>query len=450
MAPAANIPNDHTPHLFRALRSRNYRLFFAGQSISLVGTFLSQIATAWLVYRLTGSALYLGTVAFAGQIPLFFLSPVAGVWVDRWDKRRLLVITQALSAAQSLALGLVALSPVHVGTIIALAFVQGLINAFDMPARQAFLVDMVQDRADLPNAIALNSTMVHAARLIGPAAGGFLVYWLGEAYCFMIDAVSYLAVIASLLLMRVAPRERALEPKSVLHELREGLTYAWRFVPVRALLIFMAVLSLTGMPALAVLMPIFADALSDHRGGSRTLGFLMASSGAGALVGAVYLASRKTVVGLGRVIAIAGGLFGVSLLAFAASRQLWLSLLIVPFAGFGMIANFASANTLLQTLTEDRMRGRVMSLFTVSFLGMAPFGNLLSGWFASHLGGGITGAARALAICAILVLTSTAIFTLVLPRLRKLVRPIYIQKGILPEVAQGLQSAAQVTEAGKD
>jgi MFS family permease len=457
MTAAAAATADHPPppHLFRALRSRNYRLFFVGQTISLVGTFLSQIAIAWLVYRLTGDALMLGTVAFAGQVPLFFLAPVAGVWVDRWDKRRLLVITQALSSVQSFALGVLALWHPVVWGLVALAFVQGLINCFDMPGRQAFLVEMIHDRDDLPNAIALNSTMVHAARLFGPAVGGFLVYWLKEGPCFIIDGVSYLAVIGSLLMMRVTHVRPTTPPRSIRHELHEGLTYVWRFVPVRALMIFMAILSLTGMPALNVLMPIFADYLGGHgRGtpeaGSRTLGFLMAASGAGALTGAIYLAARRSVVGLGRVIAIAGLLFGGALLAFAASRHLWLSLLIVPFAGFGMLANFASANTLLQTLAEDRMRGRVMSLFTVAFLGMAPFGNLFAGFLASHLGGGITGASRAILICGVLVLISAGVFSLMLPRLRKLVRPAYVQKGIIREVAEGLQSAATATESGSE
>jgi MFS family permease len=441
--------------LFRALRSRNYRLFFIGQTVSLCGTFLSQIAIAWLVYRLTGDALMLGTVAFAGQIPLFFLAPIAGVWVDRWDKRKLLVITQALSSAQSLALGVLALWHPVVWGLVALAFVQGLINCFDMPGRQAFLVEIIHDREDLPNAIALNSTMVHSARLFGPAVGGFLVYWFKEGPCFIIDAVSYLAVIGSLLLMRVPPRARPLPVRSIRHELHEGLRYVWRFAPVRVLLIYMAVLSLTGMPAFNVLMPIFADFLGGKgRGspeaGSRTLGFLMASSGAGALAGAFYLAARRSIVGLGRVIAIAGVLFGAALLAFALSRNLWLSLFIVPLAGFGMLANFASANTLLQTLAEDRMRGRVMSLFTVSFLGMAPFGNLFAGFLARRLGGGITGAARAISVCAVLVLISGGAFTLSLPWLRKLVRPIYVQKGIIREVAEGLQTTATASEAGSE
>src|SRR5258706_8920873 len=318
--------NEKSWGLFRALRSRNYRLFFIGQTISLIGTFLTQIATVWLIYRMTGSALLLGTVAFAGQIPLFFLAPFGGVWVDRWNKRRLLVITQILSGLQSLALAALTLTHIQVWEVIALAFVQGLINCFDMPARQAFTVEMVEDRADLSNAIALNSTMVHAARSLGPAAAGFLVYYVGEGLCFLIDGLSYIAVVISLLLMHVQPRPAKLRTRSVIEELREGIAYVWTSVPIRVLLLLMALLSLTGMPAFSILMPIFADALAPGAGhGPQTLGILQGVSGLGALAGAIYLASRRSVVGLGRIIAIAGLLFGLSIIAFAAAgaaRQL--------------------------------------------------------------------------------------------------------------------------------
>jgi MFS family permease len=442
-APAAISPAiDRGPHLFRALRSRNYRLFFIGQGISLIGTFLTQIATVWLIYRLTKSELLLGTVAFAGQIPLFFLAPFGGVLVDRWNKRRLLVITQILSMCQSLALAAITLTDIKVWYVIALAFVQGLINCFDMPARQAFTVEMVDDRDDLPNAIALNSSMVHAARLIGPASAGFLVYYFNEGLCFLIDGLSYLAVIACLLMMRVKPHEPKPRTASVVHELREGIAYAWGSVPIRVMLLLMAIISLTGMPAMNILMPVFAQALGGAETGSRTLGVLSAASGAGALVAAVFLASRRSVVGLGRVIAIAGLTFGAAAIAFALSRHLWLSLLIVPFAGFGMIATFASANTLVQTLADDDKRGRVMSLFTVAFLGMAPFGNLLAGWAATHLGTGIQGASHTVTYAGVIVIVAILFFAAMLPAVRKIVRPIYIQKGIIGEVATGLGNAA--------
>jgi MFS family permease len=431
----------HAWGMFRALRSRNYRLFFVGQMISLIGTFLTQIATVWLVYKITHSTVLLGTVAFAGQIPLFFLAPFGGVWVDRWNKRRLLVITQILSGLQSLALAVVALTHVEVWEIIGLAFIQGLINCFDMPARQAFTVEMVEDREDLANAIALNSTMVHTARSFGPALAGFLVYKVGEGYCFLIDSMSYIAVVVSLLLMRVREKPPRARDRSVIAELREGIEYVWTSVPIRVLLLFMAFLSLTAMPAFNILMPVFADALAPTPDrGSQMLGFLQGASGVGALAGAIYLAARRSVVGLGRLIVVAGILFGFSIIFFSTSRHLWLSLLFAPVAGFGMISVFASANTLLQTLADDDKRGRVMALFTVAFMGMAPFGNLLSGAAAAHFGGGIGGAARTVATGGIVAIVAVAFFAAMLPALRKIIRPIYVQKGILTEVATGLEA----------
>lgn len=456
-APTLNYaPAENNWGMFRALRSRNYRLFFVGQTISLVGTFLTQIATVWLIYRLTGSALLLGTVAFAGQIPLFFLAPFGGVWVDRWNKRRLLVITQILSGLQSLSLALLTLTHIRVWEVIVLAFIQGLINSFDMPARQAFTVEMVDDRADLSNAIALNSTMVHAARFVGPATGGLLIYYFGIGPCFFIDSISYIAVVASLLMMRIKPHQPKENTRSVFEELREGISYVWNSVPIRIILLLMAVLSLTGIPAFNILMPIFADALTPHSAaattapvagpatltnnhGAQMLGILQGVSGLGALACAFYLASRKSVVGLGRVIAIAGIVLGASIIAFAASRHLWLSLLIAPVAGFAMLAVFASANTLLQTLADDDKRGRVMSFFTVAFLGMSPFGNLFAGLTATHYGGGIDGASQTVMIAGVIVVVAVAFFAAMLPFIRKLVRPIYVQKGIIQEVATGLE-----------
>ncbi|HEY7115859.1 MAG TPA: MFS transporter [Tepidisphaeraceae bacterium] len=428
--------------LFRALRSRNYRLFFIGQGISLIGTFLTQIATIWLVYHITSDERWLGTVAFAGQIALFFLAPFGGVLVDRWNKRNLLVVTQILSMLQSLALAALMLTNVRVWEIVVLAFVQGLINCFDMPARQAFTVEMVENREDLANAIALNSTMVHTARLMGPALGGFLLYKVGPGLCFLIDGLSYIAVIVCLVLMHVQPNRPKARGHSVLHELHEGIVYAWSSVPIRVLLLLMAVISLTGMPAFNILMPVFARALGGLRSDAQTLGLLMAVSGAGALACAVFLASRRTVVGLGRFIAIAGVTFGAALIAFAFSRQLWLSMLIAPVAGFGMLANFASANTLLQTLADDDKRGRVMSLFTVAFIGVAPFGNLLAGFAARHFGGAIAGASQAVMVAGLIVIVAAAFWAAMLPNIRKIIRPIYVQKGIIREVATGLGNAA--------
>jgi len=443
--------------IFRALRHRNYRLFFGGQLVSLVGTFLTQIATVWFVYRLTKDTRLLGIVGFAGQLPMFLLAPFAGVWADRVNRQRFIVLTQALSMLQSFGLAAVAFyfgRPGHINTqvavpsLIGLAIIQGLVNAFDMPARQAFLVEMVTDRADLANAIALNSTMVHGARLIGPAAAGLIIAAVGESLCFLIDAISYIGVIIALVAMRVTPRPpRA--PKSVLHELAEGAKYVWHFRPIRVLLLLMAMLSLTGMPAISTLMPIFADHFSTggaSRNGAQVFGFLGTMSGLGALAGAIYLASRKTVVGLGRLIAIAALVFGLGAIAFASSNLLWLSLLIIPIAGWGMITCFASANTILQTLAEDDKRGRVMSFFTMAFVGMAPFGSLLTGYAAYHLTPAIgddafRGASRTILIAGVICVIAAVSYASKLPAMRAIVRPIYISKGILPELAKGLQTA---------
>ncbi|MDB5355066.1 MAG: hypothetical protein JWN24_1519 [Phycisphaerales bacterium] len=462
-SPGPDEPDESPPGrlalMVRALSHRNYRLFFAGQLISLVGTFLTQVATVWLVYYLTHKPLLLGITGFAGQIPMFLLAPFAGVWVDRWNRRRMLIVTQTLAMLQSFALAALAITadPAHpqlvVSGIIGLAVVQGIINAFDLPGRQAFLVELVDRREDLANAIALNSTMVHGARLVGPAIAGFVIHALGESarsagWCFFIDGVTYIAVIAALLMIRVPPRPARVDGRSVLHDLHEGLRYVFGSAPIRAMLLLMAILSLTGMPAFSILMPVFAEHFGGKAHSAQDLGLLMGASGFGALIGAIYLASRRTVVGLGRVIAIASFLFGGALIAFSFSRSFWLDLTIVPIGGLGMIICFASANTLLQTLTEDRMRGRVMSFFTMAFVGMTPWGNLLAGMAASKLGkpgAEVVGASHTLLIAGAIVLIASASFAMKLPALRRIVRPIYVKRGIIPpEIAEGLQTAAEV------
>ncbi len=270
-----------TPMLLRALRHRNYRLFFAGQLVSLVGTFLTQVATLWLVYSMTHKAWVLGVVGFAGQIPMFVLAPFAGVWADRVNRQKLLVATQTLAMVQSFALAYLALTHlINVPEIIALSVFQGLVNAVDIPARQAFVVEMVTDRTDLANAIALNSMMVHGARLIGPALAGLLIGWVGAGLCFLLDGVSYVAVIAALIAMSIAPRVMP-APRSVFADLLDGFRYVWNFAPIRALLVLMAVFSLTGMPAFSILMPIFGDFFGGPAHGAQTLGLLMTASGGG-------------------------------------------------------------------------------------------------------------------------------------------------------------------------
>jgi MFS family permease len=412
----------------RALRHRNYRLFFFGQGISLIGTWLTRVATSWLVYRLTGSALLLGTVGFAGQIPTFLLAPIAGVIVDRSDRHRILVVTQALAMVQSALLAFFALThTITVGHVLVLSVLQGVINAFDTPARQAFVVEMVESRDDLPNAIALNSSMVNAARLLGPSVAGVLIAAVGEGYCFLIDAVSYVAVIASLLLMHVQERARREERSRVLVELREGFRYVASSPPIRSILLLLALVSFAGMPY-AVLMPIFAaDVLG---GGPHTLGMLMAASGVGAVAGALWLASRRSVLGLGRVLTLAGAVFGAGLLGFSVSRSVLLSLVLMMATGGGMMVHMAASNTLLQTLVDEDKRGRVMSFYTMAFFGMAPFGSLAAGWL-----GGRIGAPATVRLGGLITLLGVAIFLRELPELRRLVRPIYMRLGILPKPA---------------
>jgi MFS family permease len=419
----------------RALRHRNYRLYIGGQSVSLIGTWMTRVATAWLVYRLTDSAFLLGIVSFAGQLPTFIFAPFAGVWVDRLNRHRVLVATQILAMVQSLSLAVLALADViTIPEIIGLGVFQGVINAFDMPGRQAFVIQMVEDKQDLANAIALNSSMVNVARLVGPSLAGIIIAAVGEGFCFLIDGLSYLAVIASLIAMRVMPHQRPAKQASVVHELREGWRYVSGFAPVRSILLLLALVSLVGMPY-TVLMPIFAAGIL--RGGPHTLGFLMAASGVGALIGALALAARKSVRGLGRMIPIAAGLFGVSLMGFSQSRMFWLSLPLLLGAGFGMMVLLASCNTILQTIIPDERRGRVMSYFTMAFVGMAPFGSLVAGSLASRIG-----APDTVSICGVCCMVGAIWFAARLNSLRKVVHPIYVKLGIIPEVAAGMQAAS--------
>ncbi len=411
------------PGLTRALAHRNYRLFFSGQSVSLVGTWITRVATSWLVYRLTGSALLLGVVGFWGQIPSLIIAPFAGVFVDRWDRHKILIWTQVLSALQSLALAILALTnTITVGWIIALQVAQGIINAFDTPARQSFVVQMVDDPADLPNAIALNSTMVNASRIIGPSIGGLIIAGVGEGWCFMIDAISYVAVIASLLAMRVQ-RKPMRSRGAVLDELRDGFKYVAGFAPVRTALTLLAIVATMGMPY-TVLMPIIAT--NVLHGGAHTLGFLMTASGAGAVVGALYLASRQTVVGLGRIMVFATMAFGAGLVVFGLTRVFWLAILVLPFVGGGMMVEMASTNTILQTVTEEHLRGRVMAFYTMAFLGTAPIGSLLAGVAASRIG-----ASNTIILGGVACMIGAIWLATRLPSLRALVRPIYVERGLL-------------------
>jgi len=421
----------------RALGHRNYRLFFGGQSISLIGTWMTRIATSWLVYRLTGSALLLGLVSFAGQIPTFLAAPFAGVWVDRWNRHRVLVATQILAMLQSFALAALALTHITIPEIILLACAQGLINAFDMPGRQSFLVEMVESREDLSNAIALNSSMVNAARLVGPAIAGLVIALWGEGYCFLIDGFSYVAVIASLLAMRDLPQRARAVRTAMTTALRQGWEYVSGFVPARTLLLLLALISLVGMP-FSVLMPIVAGGVLG--GGAHTYGFLMGASGCGALTAAAVLAARKSVRGLTRLVPASAAVFGVGLIGLGASHELWLSMGMIYLAGAGMMHQMAATNTILQTLVSEDKRGRLMSYYTMAFVGMAPWGSLLAGTIAAHIG-----APRALLLMGCGCLAGAAWFTTKLSAVRDAIRPVYRELGILPEARAGVQAATQLT-----
>jgi MFS family permease len=410
----------------RALRHRNYRLFFSGQSVSLIGTWITRIATSWLVYRLTGSELLLGVVGFCGQVPTLLLAPFAGVVVDRADRQRILIVTQILSMVQSAALAILTLSGViTVGEILGLQVFQGLINSFDTPARQAFVVEMVEDRADLANAIALNSSMVNGSRIIGPSIGGAIIAAFGEGWCFAIDAVSYVFVIGSLLAMHLtrASRERRVEAH-VLQDLRAGWDYVLGSTPIRTALIMLAIVSTMAMPYTVLMPAVVTDVL---HGGPSSLGLLMTASGVGALAGALYLAQRKSVVGLGRVAMFATIAFGAGLIGFSLSRSELVAAAILTVVGAGFILQMAATNTVLQTLVDDSIRGRVMAFYTMAFFGSAPIGSLLAGVLADRIGPETT-----IGLCGGVCILTGLWFAGKLPSLRAMVRPIYVERGILP------------------
>ena len=412
-------------HAWRALRHRNFKLFFFGQGISVIGTWMTRLATTWLVYHLTHSALLLGVVSFAGQIVSFALGPFAGVWVERLPRRNMLVVTQAAAAVQSLALAALTLAHiVTLGEIVALTALQGVINAFDMPGRQSFLSQMVDDPADLGNAIAINSSMVNLARLVGPALAGMLIAITNEGWCFLIDGISYVAVIASLLMMRIQPDRFVRIASSMVTELREGWTYVSASVPIRTILSLFALLSLMGWPFM-VLMPLFAAQVLH--GGPHTLGFLSGAVGIGSLICALSMAMRRTVRGLTKTLPIGAAIFGVGLVCFGLSHTLWLSLIMMLITGFGMMQGLTASNTILQTLVDEKMRGRVMSYYTMAFMGMAPFGSLLAGALADRIG-----APGTVIVSGSACILGSLWFWTRLKHIRAEMRPIYQQMGIVP------------------
>jgi MFS family permease len=423
-------------HAWRALRHRNFRLFFGGQTISLIGTWMTRIATSWLVYRLTKSSLLLGTVGFAGQIPTFLLAPLAGVIVDRIDRRKVLVWTQTLAMAQSLALAWLTLSHrITIAEVLVLSATQGIINAFDMPARQSFMIRMVEDRADLSNAIAINSSMVNTARLVGPSLAGLLIAATNEGWCFLVDGVSYIAVIASLLMMRIQHEQLEHAGTTMVEQLRQGWDYVVSSLPIRSILLLFALISLMGWPFM-VLMPIFAAQVLH--GGPHTLGFLMGAVGVGSLVSALSLVVRRSVRGLLKVIPIGAAIFGAGLVVFGLSRTLWFSIPMMFVTGFGMMQGVTSSNTILQTLVDEKMRGRVMSYYTMAFVGMAPFGSLLAGALAHAIG-----APRTVIISGVACILGSVWFWSRMPAIRDDMRPIYERLGIVPRTEVAIEEAAE-------
>jgi MFS family permease len=369
--------------MFRALRHRNFRYFLSGQAISLIGTWMQMVAQSWLVYRLTNSALLLGAAGFASQIPILFLGPVAGILADRHPRRQIVIATQCAMMVQALIMAVLTLTgAINVLQIFILASLLGVCNAFDIPARQSFIVEMVGTR-DLMNAIALNSSMFNAARSVGPAVAGLLVASLGEGICFLINGLSFLAVIACLLLIRVERSAPQHGKEGTLLQFKAGLAYVWSNPAIRALLLLLALVSLLAMPY-AVLMPIFADRILNT--GARGLGQLLTSAGVGALIGALWLTRRRNARGLDLVLARAAAAFGVSLMLFAISRTHWISVTVLLWAGFSVMVQLASTNTLIQSIVTDSVRGRVMGIYSMMFLGMAPFGSLLAGFVAQRLG----------------------------------------------------------------
>ncbi|HMN50091.1 MAG TPA: MFS transporter [Ignavibacteriaceae bacterium] len=423
--------------MFRSLKYKNFRLFVEGQSLSLIGTWLQMVALTWLVYKMTNSAMILGIVGFSGQIPVFLIGPFAGVLADRWNRHKMLFVTQSLALVQALVLTiLVFLNIIQIWHIISLSIFLGIINAIDMPIRQSFVFDMIEDhKEDVGNAIALNSSMVNLARLGGPTIAGLIIATLGEGWCFLLNSVSFIAVIISLIRMDIKPKIVSKKEFKILNELKEGFNYSFKFEPIRTLIFLLAIVSLVSS-SLTLLAPIFAK--EYLQGGASTYGFLIGAYGAGALLGAIYLLNKKNILGLGKIIVFAVVSFGLGIILFSFSRIVYISVSIMLFAGTGMMLHIASTNTLLQTIAEESKRGRVMSFYGMAFRGMSPFGSLIAGSLGSYIGAPAT-----LVISGTVCLIGALTFKIKLPELRKQIKPIYENLGILPQIATGVQSATE-------
>ncbi|MHC9542335.1 MAG: MFS transporter [Vulcanimicrobiota bacterium] len=412
--------------ILRAFKYRNYRLFFAGQGISLIGNWMQTIASSWLVYRLTQSPVLLGVVGFSSQIPTFLLAPFAGVLLDRWKRRTVLIVTQSLMMLQAFLLAFLTITGrVQVWHIIVLSMVMGVITAFDMPGRQTFVHDIIEDKSDLGNAIALNSSIFNGARMIGPSIAGLIIERMGEGICFLCNGISFVAVLAALLAMRVNQRSNGRERLPLLQEFSQGISYTFGFPPIRAILILLFFTSMMGMSAM-VLMPVFSSQIL--KGGAQTMGFLMGSVGIGALVGALYLASRKSIVGLVKMIPRAALILGVGLILFSFSRNLYLSFVLVLLTGFGMMVQMASTNTFLQTVVDEDKRGRVLSIYTTTFMGAMPLGSLITGYMAD-----IIGAPNTVMFGGFFCCIAALIYMRHLPSFKEMVYPLYVKLGLIHE-----------------
>lgn len=422
--------------MFRSLNYRNYRLFFYGQSISLIGTWMQRITIPWLVYKMTGSTLLLGISAFAGQIPSLFLSPFAGVVTDRLSRYNVLIWSQVFAMVHAFLLAWLFLSGnLLIWHIIFLSFVIGCINTFEIPARHSFVIEMVERKEDFGNAIALNSLMFNGARLLGPSLAGILLAAAGEGLCFIINGFSFMFVIFSMKLMKLNRKRSENKQTEILKELKDGFDYTFGFAPIRHLILLLALVGFLVM-FYSTLMPVFAKEVL--KGDSHTYGFLMGAAGFGALLGALFLASRETVLKIGRLIPAAVILFGGGLVILSFSRSFILSLVIIVFVGMGLMLQTAASNTILQTITDDDKRGRVMSFYTMAIMGSAPFGSLVAGILAKTIGTPYT-----ILTGGIISIAGAILFFRKLPELKKLVHPIYVKMGIIPEVAEGIQNASE-------
>jgi MFS family permease len=413
--------------VFSSLSSRNYRIYFAGQGISLIGTWMQNIAMSWLIYRLTGSVFLLGLIGFTSQIPTFVLSPFTGVLTDRYNRHRIMVLAQVFFMLQAFTMAMLVLyNLIVVWHIIVLSLFFGIISAFDAPARQSLVIDLIDDPRNLGNAIALNSALFNGARLIGPAIAGVTISAVGEGICFLLNAISFVAVIVALLLLKIPLKPVMNKVNRFREEFTEGIRYTFRSVPIRTLIILLAVLSLVGFPFI-VLLPAYAKEIL--KGSSDTLGFLMSALGAGALTGALIMAARKSVLGLGRVIAINTGLLGLAVVLASLSTRMYFSLTVFYFGGLSMILSLAAINTMLQTIADEDKRGRVMSFYAMALMGTTPIGNLLAGTIASGIGIPYT-----LLTGGIITMLAGIWFQVNRKSLRSYIHPIYRSKGILPSL----------------